>query len=85
MGDISKGDGRAWKREVGKGRDLGDHAAAAFLIYLGFDEVIIDDLSFFREPSMPFYAPSYTKVRSHRGKQMNEGGQFLVPCIHKLL
>jgi hypothetical protein len=35
MGDISKGDGRAWKREMGKGRDLGDHAAAAFLFLFG--------------------------------------------------
>jgi hypothetical protein len=57
-----------WARAEISGTMLQPH----FYFYLGFDEVIIDDLSFFREPSMPFYACSNTNVRSHRGKHKSE-------------
>jgi hypothetical protein len=54
-GDISKGDGKGWKREVGKGRGPEGPCCSLILIFI-WDLIKLSSmtLSFFREPSMPF-------------------------------
>jgi len=55
MGGYQQGDGSVRRERWVRAEVCGTMLQPHFIFYSGFDQVVIDDLSFFREPSMSFH------------------------------